>query len=93
MAGTRLLGTSLGRQCAAAILITAMRVGRTQGQKKVGSITGLENAMWQLIAALLTVAMFVALKQGFAVSVPAGSWLPVLVLGLLNTGVGCHLYF
>lgn len=61
--------------------------------KKAGSITGLENPMWQLIAAFVTVAAFVGVKQGFAVHVPAGSWVPVLVLGLLNTGVGCYLYF
>jgi drug/metabolite transporter (DMT)-like permease len=61
--------------------------------KKAGSITGLENPMWQLIAAFLTVAVFVVIKQGFAIQVPVGSWVPVLVLGLLNTGVGCYLYF
>jgi drug/metabolite transporter (DMT)-like permease len=61
--------------------------------KKAGSITGLENSMWQLIAAFVTVAVFVACKQGFAFPIPAGNWLPVLVLGLLNTGVGCYLYF
>ena len=61
--------------------------------KKAGSITGLENPMWQLIAAFVTVAVFVVAKQGVAIRVPAGSWVPVLVLGLLNTGVGCYLYF
>ena len=61
--------------------------------KKAGSITGLENPMWQLIAAFGTVAVFVVLKQGFTIHVPPGSWAPVLVLGLLNTGVGCYLYF
>ena len=61
--------------------------------KKAGSITGLENPMWQLIAAFVTVAVFVVFKQGFAIRVPAGSWVPVLVLGFLNTGVGCYLYF
>lgn len=61
--------------------------------KKAGSITGLENPMWQLIAAFVTVALFVLFKEGAAIHVPAGSWIPVLVLGLLNTGVGCYLYF
>jgi len=61
--------------------------------KKAGSITGLENPMWQLVAAFLTVAVFVVVKHGFAVHVPVGSWVPVLVLGLLNTGLGCYLYF
>jgi drug/metabolite transporter (DMT)-like permease len=61
--------------------------------KKAGSITGLENPMWQLIAAFGTVAVFVLLKQGLAIHIPPGSWVPVLVLGFLNTGVGCYLYF
>jgi len=61
--------------------------------KKVASINGLENAMWQLVSAFVIVALFVGIKRGFAVDVPAGSWLPVLILGLVNTGVGCYLYF
>lgn len=61
--------------------------------KKAGSITGLENPLWQLVAAFVTVALFVLFKEGAAIRVPAGSWIPVLVLGLLNTGVGCYLYF
>ncbi len=61
--------------------------------KKAGSITGLENSMWQLSAAFVTVAVFVLLKQGLALRVPPGSWVPVLILGLVNTGVGCYLYF
>lgn len=61
--------------------------------KKAGSITGLENAMWQLVAAFLTVAAFITASHGLVVYVPVGSWIPVIVLGLLNTGLGCYLYF
>lgn len=61
--------------------------------KKAESITGLENAALQLIISFLTVAAFVGFKQGFAISVPRSGILPVLVLGLLNTGIGCYFYF
>ena len=61
--------------------------------KKAKSITGLENSMWQLISAFLTVAVFVGIKQGFALHIEAGSWLPILVLGVFNTGIGCYFYF
>ncbi len=61
--------------------------------KKAGSITGLENPMWQLLAAFATVAVFLGVKQGLAIHVPPGGWAPVLVLGLVNTGIGCYLYF
>lgn len=61
--------------------------------KKAESITGLENATLQLIISFLTVAVFVGIKQGFAINIPAGSIFPVLILGLLNTGIGCYFYF
>ena len=61
--------------------------------KKAASITGLENAMWQLIISFITVAMFVSLKQGFAVQIAPASLAPILILGIVNTGIGCYFYF
>lgn len=61
--------------------------------KKAAGITGLENALWQLSASFVTVAVFVAVKQGLAIHIPAGSLAPILILGLLNTGIGCYFYF
>ncbi len=61
--------------------------------KKATAITGLENATLQLIVSFLTVAVFTGVKQGFAMDIPAGSILPLLILGFLNTGIGCYFYF
>lgn len=61
--------------------------------KKAAGITGLENPMWQLITAFITVAIFVGLRQGLSLHLPSGSILPVLLLGLVNTGIGCYFYF
>jgi len=61
--------------------------------KKSRQVTGLENATLQLLFAFLTVAVFFGLKQGFYIEIAAGDWLPILWIGLLNTGVGCYLYF
>lgn len=61
--------------------------------KKAASITGLENPMWQLIASFLTVAVFLGMKQGFSIRVEPGSLVPILLLGVVNTGIGCYLYF
>jgi drug/metabolite transporter (DMT)-like permease len=61
--------------------------------KKAKSITGLENSMLQLLTAFLTVAVFVGIKQGLVIHIPQGSWIPILVLGILNTGIGCYFYF
>ncbi len=61
--------------------------------KKAKEIAGLENAALQLLVSFLTVAVFVGVKQGFAVHIPRTSLFPLLVLGLLNTGIGCYFYF
>ena len=63
--------------------------------KKARGITGLENTLWQLAAALVVVTVFMALREGgnLLPSVPGDSILPILLLGVVNTGVGCYLYF
>jgi drug/metabolite transporter (DMT)-like permease len=61
--------------------------------KKAASITGLENPMWQLITSFITVAVFVGLKQGFLFHIAPGDLIPILLLGIVNTGIGCYLYF
>lgn len=61
--------------------------------KKAINITGLENATLQLFISFLTVAIFVSYKQGFVVNIPWSSILPILILGLINTGIGCYFYF
>ena len=61
--------------------------------KKAADITGLENAALQLLISFLTVVVFVGVKQGFALEIPAQSILPIFILGLLNTVIGCYFYF
>ena len=61
--------------------------------KKAKTITGLENPMWQLIASFVTVAAFVGIRQGFTFSIDSASIVPIFVLGIINTGFGCYLYF
>jgi len=61
--------------------------------KKAERITGLENSMWQLITSFLTVAVFVIIKQGFSINIELNSILPILILGIFNTGIGCYFYF
>ena len=61
--------------------------------KKANDITGLENSMLQLFVAFLTVAIFVGIKQGYRIEIDTQSIIPILVLGLLNTGIGCYFYF
>lgn len=61
--------------------------------KRAESIKGLENASLQLFISFLTAAVFVGIKQGFVIHIPVQSVMPILVLGLFNTGIGCWLYF
>ncbi len=61
--------------------------------KKAKNIVGLENSTLQLTTAFLIVAVFVGLKQGYAMEISPKSILPIFILGLLNTGLGCYFYF
>jgi drug/metabolite transporter (DMT)-like permease len=61
--------------------------------KKAHSITGMRNSMLQLSISFLTVAIFTGFRQGFIIHVSLGDWIPIFILGLLNTGIGCYLYF
>ena len=61
--------------------------------KKATDITGLENPTLQLVFSFATVALFTFIRQGGIPAIPSGSFTPVLLLGLVNTGIGCFLYF
>lgn len=61
--------------------------------KKAISITGLENSMCQLCIGFITVAVFLGLYQGFSIRFEPDSMLPILILGIINTGIGCYFYF
>ena len=61
--------------------------------KKAISISGIENAMCQLCASFLIVALFTWIKQGGTISYSPQSIIPILFLGVVNTGIGCYLYF
>lgn len=61
--------------------------------KKAKKITGLENSMLQLFISFLTAAVFIGVKQGYAIQFEASSLLPILILGFVNTGLGCYFYF
>ncbi|MBQ3171954.1 MAG: EamA family transporter [Mailhella sp.] len=61
--------------------------------KKARGVSGMENTLLQLVAALGTVSAFLLWKQGLSLDVAAGDWPFILVLGPVNTGYACWLYF
>lgn len=75
------------------IMSAAMYAVMVIFNKKAENITGLENSMWQLITSFVTVAIFIVIKQGFSINIEINSVLPILILGIFNTGIGCYFYF
>lgn len=61
--------------------------------KQSKHVTGMENAVIQLAAAFVTVAVFVGIKQRFIFDISKSDLPWILFLGLVNTGLGCYLYF
>lgn len=61
--------------------------------KKAKSIKGMENAVLQLVFAGMVVAVFLLYRQGAVIKIAKTDWLPILTLGIVNTGLGCYLYF
>lgn len=61
--------------------------------KKSRQITGMENSTIQLTISFLTVAGFVLFKQGLVIDLSGVNWFAVIFLGVVNTGIGCYLYF
>ena len=57
------------------------------------NVTGMQNATIQLAATCVVVLLYVCIKNGLHISIPKESILPVLWIGIINTGLGCFLYF
>ena len=84
-------GNTWGLFCGAmsAIMYFLMLISNKQAK----NIIGMENSLIQLTASFLAVAVFVGFKQHFVIHVPQEDWLWIIFLGLVNTGIGCYLYF
>lgn len=84
-------GNAWGLFCGAmsAVLYFFMVTLNKQSRK----LTGMENAVVQLTVSFLTVAVFVGIRQAFVIRVPSEAWPWILGLGIVNTGIGCWLYF
>ena len=61
--------------------------------KKSKNVQGLENSLLQLIVGFVTVLVFFLFKNGMHLKIAAPDWKWILTLGLINTGIGCYLYF
>lgn len=61
--------------------------------KMADKVDGLVSSLVQLIASFAVAAVFLASTQKLPFEVPVASWPWVVVLGVVNTGLGCYLYF
>ncbi len=61
--------------------------------KMADKVEGLTSSLVQLAASFLVSATFLTLTGGLPFAVPTASWPWVAVLGVVNTGLGCYLYF
>ena len=58
------------------------------------AIVGIAAAAIQLVASFAAVAVFALVAHGSELAVPlSANWPAILCLGLVNTGLGCYLYF
>lgn len=61
--------------------------------KKATNINGTENSAFQLITAFAVTAVFNCVRGGIGVAVKADDIFWILLLGIVNTGIGCWMYF
>lgn len=61
--------------------------------KRSRNIHGMENAVIQVTASFVSMAVFIGMTQQFAVHPAAGDWPWLIVSGVFNTAIGCYLYY
>ncbi len=61
--------------------------------KKAFGISGFENVTLQILFTAITVFLFSLLRRDIPFAISGEDILPVLWLGLINTGLGCYFYF
>ncbi len=61
--------------------------------KKVERLTGLEITFVQLVTACAVVAFYTLLVHKGTISISGTDFMPILFLGVVNTGIACYLYF
>jgi len=86
------IGISIGGLACAGLSAVAYAV-MVLSNKMAKEVIGIENATIQLLCTAIVVTVFVSCKQGFSMEIAANDWPPILLLGLINTGVGCYCYF
>jgi len=62
--------------------------------KKAVHLGGMEKTAVQLLGAFIAVAVFMGLfRGGYHMEISSGSWIWIVVIGVINTGLACYMYF
>lgn len=61
--------------------------------KKADGISGMENSLVQIGSAFITALIGTAALHGLSFDIQPADWPAILMLGFVNTGLGCYLYF
>lgn len=61
--------------------------------KKVNKASDIENTTCQLVTSFILVSAFLLFTKGIHIKVADNEWLPVLWIGIVNTGIVCYLYY
>lgn len=61
--------------------------------KKIKTATGIENTTCQLVSSFFLVSIFMLLTTGIHIKITGFEWIPVLWIGVINTGLSCFFYY
>ena len=61
--------------------------------KKVKNTSGIENTTCQLVASFILVFIFLLFSTGINIKIEGNQWIPVIFIGVVNTGLTCFLYY
>lgn len=75
------------------LMSAVMYAAMVMANKKSKNVRGMENSAIQLILSFLFAAVFVGLKSSYVLQINSADLAWILVLGLVNTGIGCFFYF
>lgn len=97
--GDSLIQGGLSKGLLFSLIAALLFAGMVIFSKKASDVSGLENSMYQIIVSFLTVTIYAFLREP-SHSLFDGMWsdlsanlIPLLILGVINTGVANYLYF
>lgn len=85
------VGWSAGLLCG--LLSALFYAGMIIFIKKVTELSGIESTFIQLLIAGLVVALYMCYTRPGVTDISSQEILPILFLGIVNTGLACYLYF